>query len=504
VSHIRVLICRVDEPEQMTELAVFDLGGADSIRLEAAPTLDDLETQTHPIGNRILCQVLQAQWDLIDAQLTEHYLPQMAPAKVQRDGQEPLKVASRFGLVHLSRQVCSQPDTAGHTMPSNAVLPVHHGMLITRGVQEWACLLSQDVSFATAARLLGWQAKAADLLSDTTLRRLVRKHGQIVREAEQAEITELARQGDPTRTLVVVPHHAPRQRPGWPTELNAAVEEALAADQVCPPDGVSWADWARVQAVRRTEGSRTVAELRYLGPELALNEVLLVVDEVLTRQAAPHHFWELRTARLATAEGYRYVTGSGPAFLQQLLSIVCLAVGPQHALLLIADGARWIRTFFTDMLAHLTPKQLILDWYHLHRKCRTYCRRLAVDPIAQTELLRRVSRRLWQGKVTSALWLLERYRSKSQDTETLDSFIAYLQSRRAWIPNYRQRRMDRRFIGSGHVEKANDLLVAKRQKIPGMQWSLPTSDALAALRTLSLNAGWDRYWELGQVLPFAA
>src|SRR5437867_1856140 len=100
------MICRVDEPEQMTELAAFDLEGMENVRLEAAHTLDDLEARTHRIGNTILCQLLQAQWDLIDAQLTEQYVQDIAPMKIQGDGRDPLKVACRFGLVQLSRQIC--------------------------------------------------------------------------------------------------------------------------------------------------------------------------------------------------------------------------------------------------------------------------------------------------------------------------------------------------------------------------------------------------------------
>ena len=38
----------------------------------------------------------------------------------------------------------------------------------------------------------------------------------------------------------------------------------------------------------------------------------------------------------------------------------------------------------------------------------------------------------------------------------------------------------------------------------GMQWSAATSDALAALRTLMLNGGWDRYWQQREVLPLVA
>jgi hypothetical protein len=36
-----------------------------------------------------------------------------------------------------------------------------------------------------------------------------------------------------------------------------------------------------------------------------------------------------------------------------------------------------------------------------------------------------------------------------------------------------------------------------------MHWSEQTSDALAALRTLMLNGGWDLYWQKHRVLPLA-
>jgi hypothetical protein len=86
----------------------------------------------------------------------------------------------------------------------------------------------------------------------------------------------------------------------------------------------------------------------------------------------------------------------------------------------------------------------------------------------------------------------------------LDTFITYLHAREPRILNYRQRRIERKYIGSGHAEKANDLIVARRQKNRGMHWSQQTSDALAALRTLMLNGGWDWYWQQHEVLPLMA
>ncbi len=116
-------------------------------------------------------------------------------------------------------------------------------------------------------------------------------------------------------------------------------------------------------------------------------------------------------------------------------------------------------------------------------------------------LLRRLLRCVWVGNVSGAIRFLHRYRRQARDTERLDELIAYLEARQEWIPDYRQRRREQQYIGSGHVEKANEVLVARRQKRGGMHWSLATSDGLAALRTLVLNGGWERYWAEGEVLP---
>jgi len=140
-------------------------------------------------------------------------------------------------------------------MPSNAVLPPHNGIIITRSLQEWACLLPQELSFAAVAGLLGWHTHEAQVLSDTTIRTIVRTHGQIIRQAEQAEVAALLQHDDlRAADLLVIPHNQPRRRAGWPEELNAAVDTALAAGQVCPQmafHGLIGIEFWRL-AVRRT------------------------------------------------------------------------------------------------------------------------------------------------------------------------------------------------------------------------------------------------------------
>jgi hypothetical protein len=190
--------------------------------------------------------------------------------------------------------------------------------------------------------------------------------------------------------------------------------------------------------------------------------------------------------------------------VQQVLVVVLLALQEWRTLLLIADGARFLRAFFTDRLAHVVDKTMLLDWYHLHQKCAELCSRNCHGRQARAKLLLRLYRRLWRGDVAGAIAVLHAYRGQARNTEVLETLIAYLETRQAWIANYRGRLLDQHSIGSGQVEKANDLIVAGWQRRPGMQWSQETSDALAALRTLMLNGGWERYWQQREVMPLAA
>lgn len=82
MSHIRVLICRVDGPtsDQMTELAAFDLPAADVAALRPETALDDLEATTQTTGNAIPRRLLQVEWQRIDTELAERYRRSFPPS----------------------------------------------------------------------------------------------------------------------------------------------------------------------------------------------------------------------------------------------------------------------------------------------------------------------------------------------------------------------------------------------------------------------------------------
>lgn len=458
------------------------------------------------------------------------------PEAWARDGLAPVEVASRFGRLTLRRQMLATGvGTAqeAHATPGDAALPPHGGIVITRGLQELACLLPDTLPFVSAERLLGWQTQALPealpeaeaetapeaqaVLCASTLRTVVREHGAALAEAEWREVTRLRTalaRGDVTAGDLrprLVPARTPRRRAGWPAALSAAVDQALTAGEPRPPRGVRLADWERVLAARRQERADASAEdLRRLGPEIGSDEVVASADEVLTRRPQRRQFWELRTARVVTAEGYRYVSGTGATFLATLglLCALCQEGGraagtAPRRVLLLADGGRWLRDFYQATLA---PRgaSLILDWYHLHHRCYQVATQVCRDKPTRVRFLGTMGRLLWRGDVDGAIAAAEAFRAAAKAPPDprrpapLDEWITYLEARRPSIPCYRERHRQCQYIGSGQAEKANDLLVARRQKNKGMHWSEETSVSLMRLRTLRLNGDWDRYWHQRQ------
>jgi hypothetical protein len=136
------------------------------------------------------------------------------------------------------------------------------------------------------------------------------------------------------------------------------------------------------------------------------------------------------------------------------------------------------------------PAQVFLDCCHLRARCTEEASRAWRGRAAKAPFLRRLWRRHWCGDVEGAVRVIGEELPRARPGTSLATFGEYLERWRAC-----------RYIGSGHVEKANDVLVARRQKGTGMHWSGETSDALAALCTLKQNQEWERYWQQPQGQP---
>lgn len=171
------------------------------------------------------------------------------------------------------------------------------------------------------------------------------------------------------------------------------------------------------------------------------------------------------------------------------------------SLVFFTDGARDLRSAIQNIF-HFIPFKIILDWFHLKKKCKDLLSMAIKGKQVKNQLLTEVLAWLWLGKVERAMKLL---RDVSQETiknqKELKNLINYLDRNSSCIPCYALRNKLGLRISSNPVEKANDLLVSNRQKHNGMSWSPSGSTSLATLTAVRRN-GEDMNWLLEHAIRF--
>jgi hypothetical protein len=78
---------------------------------------------------------------------------------------------------------------------------------------------------------------------------------------------------------------------------------------------------------------------------------------------------------------------------------------------------------------------------------------------------------------------------------SLQSFYLYLRNNLDSIVDYQTYRRKGYFISSVWVEKTIDLLICRRLKLRGQNWSRQGAENMVTFRQLILNDHWKSYWQ---------
>jgi hypothetical protein len=126
MSRLRIVIQRIEDdtqPERVTELDRIEVPHLDARSLEKETALDHLETQTLAHGQAVMRHLLVRQWEGVEQQLVASYRSFFPLSPMKGDGHDPLKVASRVGILQLPRQVLERADGGGTSCPGMTCCP---------------------------------------------------------------------------------------------------------------------------------------------------------------------------------------------------------------------------------------------------------------------------------------------------------------------------------------------------------------------------------------------
>jgi hypothetical protein len=151
----------------------------------------------------------------------------------------------------------------------------------------------------------------------------------------------------------------------------------------------------------------------------------------------------------------------------------------------ITDGARSIRLSLEAVFG--LSVCVILDWYHLSHKVSSLMSMIANSKEDKSMYISDLIKFLWHGNVADAKAYMA-CMPRIKNAEKHQELLTYLTKHEKEIIDYERRQKAGKTIGSGRCEKANDLVVAHRQKKKGMAWASNGSRALAILKVHQLSS----------------
>jgi hypothetical protein len=159
----------------------------------------------------------------------------------------------------------------------------------------------------------------------------------------------------------------------------------------------------------------------------------------------------------------------------------------EKQLVIFSDGARAIHNGVLKMLEFANIK-IILDWYHLKKKCQEQLSMALKGSKIRNELLDKLLPCLWFGNVDGAIKKLKEVEASNvKNYAYITALIEYFERVRPYIPCYALRKELGLRNSSNLGEKSNDIVVSSRQKHNGMSWSNDGSNSFAAVTTASHN-----------------
>lgn len=192
--------------------------------------------------------------------------------------------------------------------------------------------------------------------------------------------------------------------------------------------------------------------------------------------------------------------GMKNAFMQLVAFLLANNLMKGCRLVFLTDGVNCIRenieTFFG-----FRQHTIILDWLHLEKKCNEYLCMAVKGKKEEKDIIKQeFAAILWTGRIDKAIKYLNNIKKANiKNDNKLDELRGYLNRKSPYLTCYALRHQLGLRTSSNRVEKANDIVVANRQKHNGMAWSKTGSGALAIITAAKVNGELTNWIATGMV-----
>jgi hypothetical protein len=457
---------------------------------------DQIEAFAHQAGLEAQRRLFGALIEKADQELVLQRRHGKANAGIQRRGTRPFTFKTIFGEVTVRRARILHKHDGTVEVPSAVAWKTSHQLMITRNLRDAVCDQMGDQSTRESRADICQYAGDEDLLGPSTIIDIIHQEGEPLITAQRDRARSILSEASEAQLALLGPAVAD------PGALTGLVDDD-------PP----WDDSEQAQA----EWEQTQAEWIATGfpgcePAFPIDKdepraedegwVIVEPDEVKTRAQPSSGRKEVWTyTAVVLVAGLRYclaeATSEGLWLQVSALLLELGVLDGERRLLVLGDGARWIRAWFEGL--GIDSKAMVLCWWHLRKRCYESMSSAGGPKDRRRAFEKELLGRLWKGRVDAAIELLRGALEWVRNPSSVEELIGYLEKRRAYIPDYEQRQRAGLWIASTRVEKFNDWAVSARCKRRGMSWSPAGVLALAALEAARRNGELDEWRRVGEL-----
>ena len=457
---------------------------------------DRIEAHVHQAGLELQRRLFRVLIEKADHELILERRHGRANAGIQRKGTRPYTFKTIFGEVTVRRSRILHEKDGTIEVPSAAAWKTSHQLMITQNLRDAVGDQMGDQSARESLADVCQYAGDEDLLGASTIIDIVHQEGESLIAAQRQRARSILADASEAQLARLGPAVVDRD------DLTGLVDD----DPPFDDSEEAQAEWERAQAewiATGFAGSEPAFPVAKDQPR-AEDEGFVIVepDEVKTKaqpSSGRKEVWTFTAVVLVAGLRYGLAEATAEGLWLQV-SALLLELGVldgERRLLVLGDGAAWIRTWFEGL--GIDSRAMVLCWWHLRKRCSESMSSAGGPKDRRRSFEKELLGRLWRGEVGAAIELLRDALEWVRSPTAVEDLIGYLEKRRAYIPDYEQRQRAGLWIASTTVEKYNDWAVSARCKHRGMSWSPPGVLALAALEAARRNGEleeWRRFGEL--------
>jgi Uncharacterised protein family (UPF0236) len=457
---------------------------------------DQVEAFVHRAGLEVQRRLFRALIEKADQELVFQRRHGKGGDGIQRRGTRPYTFKTTFGEVTVQRtRICHNRD-GSIEIPSAHAWNTPHQLAITQNLRDAVCDRMSDQSAGKSRADICRYAEDEDLLGKSTILEIVHQEGERLAVAQRQRARSVL-DGAPEAQRALLD----------PPAADALTEEPSDVPPCDDPEEAqAEAEWERVQAewaATGFPGGEPAFPVALDRPrEVDPGYVIVEPDEVKTKaqpSTGRKEVWTYTAVVLVAGLRYAFAEATTEGLWLQVgaLLLELGVVRGERRLLILGDGASWIRTWFEGL--GITSKAMIMCWWHLRKRCYESMSTAGGPKDRRRAFEKELLGRLWEGEVDAAVELLRGALEWVRTPKAVEELIGYLEKRRTFLPDYRQRQRAGLWIASTRVEKFNDWAVSARCKHRGMSWSPRGVLALAALEAARRNGELDRWRQDGEL-----